>query len=202
MSKSQINEIDFWFEFASPYSFISAMRIEKWADHNDLKINWQPLLLGPIFKSYGWETSPFNLFPEKGRYMWQDVKRRCQKFSIAFKKPNVFPAHSLLATRVVYSLRYDSQISSIIKAIYQAHFQQNLDIAKPQTLEKILPCFGFKGSEIIERSLSSENKEALKNHMIKAEKLGIFGAPSFIYNNELFWGDDRLEETTLSYTSS
>ena len=69
--------IQFWFEFASTYSYLSAMRIEEDAARLGVAVDWQPFLLGPIFAAQGWNTSPFNLYPAKGRYMWRDMERLC-----------------------------------------------------------------------------------------------------------------------------
>ena len=65
----------FWYEFASTYSYLSAMRIEAEAERAGVAIEWRPFLLGPIFKAQGWTTSPFNIYPAKGRYMVRDIER-------------------------------------------------------------------------------------------------------------------------------
>src|SRR4051812_6143488 len=67
--------LEFWYEFASTYSYLSAMRIEKLAEAAGVEIRWRPFLLGPVFASNGWTTSPFNLYPAKGRHMWRDMER-------------------------------------------------------------------------------------------------------------------------------
>ncbi len=92
--------IDFWFEFGSNYSYLSVMRIEQEAARHGVRIRWQPFLLGPIFKSYGWSTSPFVLQEQKGRYVWQDMERECRKYSLPWKKPGNFPRSAILPLRV------------------------------------------------------------------------------------------------------
>src|SRR5262245_51053650 len=69
--------LDFWFDFASTYSYPAATRISPLAAIAGVTIRFRPFLLGPIFKAQGWETSPFNLYPAKGRYMWRDLERLC-----------------------------------------------------------------------------------------------------------------------------
>ena len=69
--------LDFWFDFASTYSYPAAMRIAPLARQADVRVHFRPFLLGPIFKTQGWTTSPFNLFPAKGRHMWRDLERLC-----------------------------------------------------------------------------------------------------------------------------
>ena len=69
--------LEFWFDFGSTYSYISAARIDDVAERTGVVVSWEPFLLGPIFKEQGWNDSPFNLYPAKGRYMWRDLERLC-----------------------------------------------------------------------------------------------------------------------------
>src|SRR5512144_1196764 len=85
--------IEFWFDLASPYSALAALRIADVA--RGLEVRWQPFLLGPIFRAQGWNDSPFNLFPAKGRWMWRDVPRRAARRGLAFRQPSRFPRHSV-----------------------------------------------------------------------------------------------------------
>ena len=82
-----MRQLTFWFEFASTYSYLSAMRIEDMAEKAGVELVWKPFLLGPIFKSQGWNTSPFNLYPAKGNYMVRDIERIAQGRGIPFRRP-------------------------------------------------------------------------------------------------------------------
>ena len=92
--------LEFWFEFASTYSHVAAQRIAAVAGAAGVTVVWKPFLLGPIFRKQGWNDSPFNIYPAKGVYMWQDLERQCAKHGVPFRKPSVFPRPSLLATRI------------------------------------------------------------------------------------------------------
>ena len=92
--------LEFWYEFASTYSYLAAMRIEPLAEAAGVDIRWRPFLLGPIFAAQGWTSSPFNLFPAKGRYMWRDMERQAAALGLPFRKPDPFPQNALLAARV------------------------------------------------------------------------------------------------------
>jgi 2-hydroxychromene-2-carboxylate isomerase len=92
--------LDFWYEFASSYSYLAAVRIEGLARERNIDIAWRPFLLGPIFKSQGWDSSPFNLYPAKGAYMWRDLERLCDAQGLKFRKPDPFPQSSLMAARM------------------------------------------------------------------------------------------------------
>ena len=92
--------LDFWFEFGSTYSYLCASRIEDVAAASGVSISWEPFLLGPIFKEQGWDDSTFNIYPAKGRYMWRDVERLCERYEIPFVQPSRFPRSGVLASRV------------------------------------------------------------------------------------------------------
>ncbi len=92
--------LTFWFEFASTYSYLSAMRIEEMARKADVEVIWKPFLLGPIFKAQNWDTSPFNIYPAKGRYMVRDIGRIAEARGLVFRLPDPFPQNGLLAARL------------------------------------------------------------------------------------------------------
>jgi 2-hydroxychromene-2-carboxylate isomerase len=88
--------LDFFFEFASTYSYPAAMRIGDVARSAGVAVRWRPFLLGPIFKAQGLDTSPFNIYTTKGRYMWRDLERTCDELGLAFRRPEPFPQNGLL----------------------------------------------------------------------------------------------------------
>src|SRR6185369_6577026 len=92
--------IEFWFEFASTYSYPAAWRVEELARDAGCEVAWRPFLLGPIFAGQGWNDSPFNVYPAKGKYMWRDLARVCAKHDLPLRHPSQFPRNGLLAARV------------------------------------------------------------------------------------------------------
>jgi len=92
--------LDFWFEFASTYSYPAMMRITSLARDAGIAVKFRPFLLGPVFKAQGWETSPFNLYATKGRNMWRDLERLCEELNLPFRRPEPFPQNSLQASRL------------------------------------------------------------------------------------------------------
>lgn len=191
--------IEFWFEFASTYSYLSAMRIETVAADAGIHVAWRPFLLGPIFRKQGWDTSPFNLYPLKGEYMWRDVERHCQRYRIPFKKPVVFPRNSVLAARVACIAMCEGWCPEFSRAVFGANFAEDRDISSPDVITEILKSIKKDGHEYLSRVKLPEFKELLRQQTAKAMSLGIFGAPSFIARNELFWGNDRLEDAIQWY---
>ncbi|EQA54981.1 2-hydroxychromene-2-carboxylate isomerase [Leptospira kmetyi] len=189
-----MQKIEFFFEFASTYSYLSVMRIEKRIQDLNVEIVWRPFLLGPIFKEQGWNDSPFNIYPSKGKYMWKDLTRRSRKYGIDFVVPTQFPRNGLLASRITVANADQPWISSFIRETFRANFAKDSDISDPEILISILNGLGLNGNEIVENSKKEEVKNLLRKQTERAMDLGIFGAPSFIVGNELFWGDDRLED--------
>jgi len=98
--QAPIARIEFWYDFASTYSYPAAMRIGTLARQAEVRVHFRPFLLGPIFQAQGWTTSPFNLFPAKGRHMWRDLERLCADLALPFRRPEPFPQSSLLPARV------------------------------------------------------------------------------------------------------
>lgn len=190
-----MSRIEFWYEFASNYSYLSAMRIGDLARDAGVEIQWRPFLLGPIFKSQGWETSPFNLFPAKGRHMVRDMQRIAETRGLAFVMPIPFPANSLLAARVAYSGQGDEWVGPFTAAVFEAEFGRGEDIGDTAVLEKLLADIGVDGHGALGRARQQNVKDGLREQTEWAHEIGIFGAPTFLTEDgELFWGDDRLEQ--------
>lgn len=184
--------ITFWFEFASTYSYLSVMRIGELAAARGVAVTWKPFLLGPIFAAQGWDTSPFNIYPAKGRYMWRDMERICAARGLPFCRPAVFPQNGLIAARLALATGQNG-IEAFTKAVFQAQFGAGKDIADEPVLQHCLSNAGLDRS-LMQRAQAPDIKSALRAKTDEAIAAGIFGAPSFTSGAELFWGDDRLEQ--------
>jgi 2-hydroxychromene-2-carboxylate isomerase len=186
--------LDFWFEFASTYSYPAAMRISPLAEAAGVAVRWRPFMLGPIFKEQGWMTSPFNLFPAKGRNMWRDLERTCGTLGLPFVRPTTFPQNTLLAARVALVGLAEAWGEDYCRAIYRAEFAEGRTVEETETIAGVLTSLGLDASAVLDRAQSNENRSQLRAHTEEAQKLGIFGSPSFVTaDGELFWGNDRLE---------
>ena len=186
--------IQFWFEFASTYSYPAACRIEDVAGQAGLVLEWKPILLGPIFRGQGWTDSPFNLFPAKGRYMWRDLERVCAKHGVPFRRPSQFPRSGLLAARIACFGANEDWCPAFVRAVYRANFADDRDIANPGLIGELLDALGQPGQAIIARAASQEVKDQLRRQTETAAARGIFGAPTFLVGDEMFWGNDRLDD--------
>src|SRR4029450_3626788 len=131
-------KLELWYEFASTYSYLSVMRIEKVAAAATLRVAWRPFLLGPIFRAQGWNDSPFNIYPVKGRYMWRDMERGCAALGLPFRRPSRFPRGSLLASRIACAGAKEPWGADFVRAVYTANFAEDRDITDEQVIADIL----------------------------------------------------------------
>lgn len=186
--------LTFWYEFASTYSWLAAERIESLATQASVDVVWRPFLLGPIFAAQGWTSSPFNLFPAKGRNMWRDMERQCVRMGLPpIVRPDPFPQNSLRAARIATALPAEI-CPHFSRAVFRAQFVQGSPIAAPEVLADILHDIGAPGDGLAAAE-AAEVKGALRQMTDQARQLGIYGAPSFTTRSgELFWGNDRLEQ--------
>src|SRR5215831_5047355 len=130
--------IDFWFDFASTYSYPAAMRIGPSAETAGVRVRFRPFLLGPIFKAQGWTTSPFNLYPAKGRHMWRDLERLCADLGLPFRRPDPFPQPSLLAARVALAALDHGCGEDFCRAMFRAEFAEGRSIDDPAVIGELL----------------------------------------------------------------
>ncbi len=186
--------LDFWFEFASTYSYPAAMRIADAAQARGVTLRWRVFLLGPIFKAQGWDNSPFNLYPAKGRYMWRDLERICAALRLPFAQPAVFPQNTVLAARVALAALEQDWGEDYCRALYRAEFGEGRNIGEPDNVAGVLSALGQDAQAVMQEAQSDRVKAALRAQTEEAQRLGIFGAPSFMTaGHELFWGNDRLD---------
>jgi 2-hydroxychromene-2-carboxylate isomerase len=186
--------VDFFYEFASTYSYVAAMRVASLAEADGITVRWRPFLLGPIFKAQGWDTSPFNLYPAKGRYMVRDCERLCAELGLTFRLPQPFPQNSLLAARVALTALEQGWGEAFSREVYLAQFAQGREIAVPGVISAIVTALGHDATATLARAQTDEIKAKLRATTDEAQRLGIFGAPSFVADGELYWGNDRLEQ--------
>jgi 2-hydroxychromene-2-carboxylate isomerase len=186
--------VHFWFEFASTYSYPSAWRVETEARARGLEVVWEPFLLGPIFGAQGWNDSPFNIYPVKGRYMWRDLERLCAAHGLAFVHPTKFPRNGLLAARVCCAAAKEPWLPDFVRAVYRANFAEDREISTPEVVGSLLAAQGVSADEWLERAGLPDAKQTLREQTERAIAKGIFGAPSFTVGDELFWGNDRLTQ--------
>jgi 2-hydroxychromene-2-carboxylate isomerase len=190
-----LDKLDFWFDFGSTYSYLTVMRLAPLAAAASVEVRYRPFLLGPILKAQGWPTSPFNLYPAKGRHMWRDLERLCDELGLPFARPDPFPQTSLLAARVaLVGLDHDWG-QDFCHAVFRAEFGAGRRIDDPILLSELLRALGVDPAPVLAAAQADAIKARLRAQTDEAQRLGIFGAPTFVCaDGELFWGNDRLEQ--------
>lgn len=183
--------IEFWFDFASNYSYLSVMRIRQLVPGG---VVWRPFLLGPIFKDAGWNNSPFVLQKDKGAYVWQDMPRQCAKYGLPWRQPSDFPRNSMLAARVGILSENQPWMSDFCERVMLANFADDRDIASADCIASILSALGQDADTILRDAQTDDNKARLRARTEQAKALHIFGAPTFMVGDAMFWGNDRLDD--------
>lgn len=192
--------LEFWFEFASTYSYPAAMRVEALCREAGVPLIWKPFLLGPVFKRFGMSDSPFNLNQVKGAYMWRDMERICVEQGLAFRKPSAFPRGSLLGARVVCAHPDAPWLGDFIRALFEANFAKDAEIGAPDVVAACLVSANADPDIVLHAAGQDSAKAALRARTEDAMDKGLFGAPTCVVGNELFWGNDRLE-AALAYAT-
>lgn len=186
--------IEFWFDFGSNYSYLSAMRIEALAAAAGIAIAWKPFLLGVIYRELGWKEAPFLAQPEKGRYAWLDTKRQARKYGIEFKQPSTFPRVAVLPSRVAILGADQPWIAAFCKNVMRQNWVEDRDINEPAQVLSALSGLVDDPKHVLDAAQEEASKLKLREQTQQAREKGIFGAPTFFVHDEIFWGDDRLED--------
>jgi len=187
-------EIEFWFEFASNYSYLSVMRIEDVARRRGVRVVWKPFLLGPIFRDLGFETSPFVLQKQKGAYVWRDMARQCRKYGLGWTQPTTFPRPGVLPARIALLGADRPWIGAFCRQVMELNFVFDQDINQSDRMVAILMELGLPPADILGQAQAEPTKKQLREQTDQARARGIFGAPTFFVGTEMFWGNDRLED--------
>ncbi len=186
--------VEFWFDFASNYSYLSVMRIEAAAVQLGVQVAWKPFLLGPIFQSLGWASSPFVLQRAKGHYVWQDMARECAKHDLPWTQPSTFPRASVLPLRVSLLGADTPWVGAFCQRIMLRNFAHDRDIHTPEAVAEELTALGLPAAAILAQVQSDASKPRLREQTHAAQIRGIFGAPTFFVGDAMFWGNDRLDD--------
>jgi 2-hydroxychromene-2-carboxylate isomerase len=193
-SASRTRELEFWFEFGSNYSYLALMRVEELAASNGVTLRWRPFLLGPVFRQLGWSTSPFVLQEAKGRYMWRDMERQARKYGLPFVRPSVFPRKALLPMRVATLGAQEAWMGAFCRRVMHQNWVEDLDIDDPASVLRALDGLVAAPQAIVEAALLEPNKARLRASTEEAAARGVFGGPTMFAGDEMFWGNDRLED--------
>ena len=186
-----IKPFDFYFDFVSPYSFLAHKQVRKIETDAGIKIRYIPVLLGGLHNLHGIKAPAF--IPAKARHMIRDCKLIAEKNDIKFKFNSYFPIRSLNLMRGVLVAEEDNIKNYYIDNIFNTIWQDGLNMNDDIIIEKVLKNLNVNPKTFVLRSASSLIKDSLRKKTSDAYKKGIFGAPTFVANNKIFWGQDRIE---------
>ena len=186
-----IKPFDFYFDFISPYSFLAHKQIRKIENNQSIRIRYQPILLGGLHNLHGIKAPAF--IPAKAKHMIRDCKLLAEKNNIKFKFNSYFPIKSLNLMRGVLVAEEDNIKNYYIDNIFNTIWQDGLNMNDETIIYKVLKNLNVNPKTFALRSTSSLIKDSLRKKTNDAYNKGIFGAPTFVANNKIFWGQDRIE---------
>jgi len=134
--------------------------------------------------------------------MWRDLERRAARYGIAYRKPSVYPPNTLLTARIGCLAQNDGWCAEFTKEVFRLHWTEDVIIGTDENINRSLRSLDKDVDHTIASALGDGNKQSLRSYTEKAKAQGIFGSPTFIVGDEMFWGDDRLEDAVHFLRSS
>jgi 2-hydroxychromene-2-carboxylate isomerase len=184
------SHIDFYFDIISPYSYIAHKKIQKIKEQQKIIFNYKPILLGGLHNLAGISAPAFNKYKMKN--MQSDCELVSKKNNISFKWNFKFPINSLSIMRGYLSVE-DSQKEDYLNIFFNAYWKDNLDLSSEKEFSKLLENLKIDSKIFFDKISQQSIKDTLKKLTNDAFEKEVFGAPTFIVNNKIFWGQDRLE---------
>lgn len=187
-----MKELNFYFDFLSPFSYFAWLKLRPLADELNLKINYFPVALGPLLNH--WQIKGPGEVAPKREFLLKQCLRYAARENIPFTTPKTHPFNSLYTLRIALKGVAGPLQEKVIETLWMAGWQKRIDMAEPEEILGVLKEAGLPGDELYENSFSKEAKVELKKNIQDAINYGAFGVPSFVIDNELFWGQDSMED--------
>ncbi len=184
--------LEFFFDYASPYSYLAAQQVEAVAERTGAELRWRPFLLGAVFKSTG-NVPPISS-ASKASYMLEDLSRWARHLGLpAFRLPESFPINSLKANRLGLVAAEHGRIAPFSHAAFRAAFAEGKDLSDPKVLEALARQVDLNPEQALAQIENQEIKDALRRNTEEAVERGAFGAPMFFVGKDMYFGNDRLQ---------
>lgn len=185
--------IDFWFSIGSTYTYLTVMRLGRVAEETELAFRWRPFDVRAVMIAM--DNIPFSTKPVKARYMWRDLERRASMYGIPWSGIPHYPLkHLTFVNRIALIAAGEGWCDSYVRAVYHRWFGERGDISIEPALSADLRATGQEPDRVLALAASETWKAALEEETARAQLLGVFGSPTFAVGQELFWGDDRLDD--------
>lgn len=182
--------MDFYFDYLSPFSYFAWLKMEIFS--SELNVNYKPVALGPLLNH--WQIKGPGEVQPKREFLLKQMLRYADTNSIPFTTPKTHPFNSLYAVRLSLKGVAGEHQERVIETLWKAGWQKRIDMGEPDELLKALRENDLPADELYEKSFTKEAKVELKANIQEAISRGVFGVPSFTINDELFWGNDSLNE--------
>lgn len=187
-------QIDFYFDFTSPYSYVAAERIEAIAQAAGWTVNYCPTLLGFIFKEIGGE--PLTQKPRKGEYSLNDFARTARFYGLSLRFPDQFPTNTVAVARAAMWVKaeHPARLGDFVRAVFRAYFVDNADLTSPAVIGQCAASVGLDAATAASANDDPRWKDAMRTAVQASHDAKLFGVPYFVVNGEAFWGNDRLDQ--------
>jgi 2-hydroxychromene-2-carboxylate isomerase len=184
----------YYFDFSSTYGYLGSHLVEVLAAKHGRVVAWKPILLGAAFKATG--LPPLPSIPLKGDYAFRDVQRSARYHGIPYRHPTVFPISTVAPARAVCWMqgRDPEQAGRLVHALYDAYFQQDVNISSPSDTVRVAASIGIDAAEVEAALNDPAVKEKLRTEVDAAIARGVFGSPMVFVDDEPFWGVDRFDQ--------
>lgn len=185
--------VEFYFDVGSPAAYLAWTQLPKLAQEMHAEIEYRPFLLGGVFQATG-NRSPMEV-PAKGQYMQDDLARYARRYGVEFRHNPYFPINTLTLMRCAIGLqmREPARMQAYVDAVYRAIWVDAKNMNDPATVAEVLKQAGFDAEKLMALASDQAVKDQLKVQTQDAVSRGVFGAPTFFVNNQMFWGQDRLD---------
>jgi 2-hydroxychromene-2-carboxylate isomerase len=184
--------LDCYIFVGSTYSFLTAHRAAAFAAAHGVVLDWKPFSLRTLLREQ--DSTPFLGRPAKTAYMWRDIERRAARFGIPFARPSRYPVDAAQrANRIATLAAREGWCAEFLRETYRTWFLEDRDPGDPDALADTLHRLG-RPATVAARADAPDVEAEFKVNTDAARTLGMFGAPNFVCEGEVFWGDDRLED--------
>ena len=187
------NAVEFWFDLGSPAAYLAWKRLPKFLAQTGASVVCKPMLLGGVFKAQG-NVSPVTI-AAKGKWLTADLERFARRDGVPLTYPPNFPVNTLHLMRgaIGLQMREPARFAAYVDALFDALFGRGCDLGDERVLAEVLRAAGFDPAALAALAADPEVKQALIRSTEEAVARGVFGAPTFLVGDELFWGQDRMD---------